>query len=284
LRFDFSHFQKITDEEIREVEKRVTARIRENIPLSESRRVPVAEAKAMGAIALFGEKYGDEVRVVRFGSSVELCGGTHISSTGRIGSFRITGESSIAAGIRRIEAITAENCEKFFYAQQDLIHEVRALFNNTPDLVQALRKFFDENAGLKKQAEEFVKEKTAMLKKSVIDNRKEINGITVFIVKGPYPADVVKDLAFRLRGEFPEKMYFAAGTASEGKPLLTVMMSDDLVAQGLNAGLIVREAAKKIQGGGGGQPHFATAGGKDIDGLTAALDEIAGVIAKTYNN
>ncbi len=278
LRFDFSHFQKVTDEEIREVEKRVTAKIRENISLNESRHIPIAEAKAMGAMALFGEKYGDDVRVVRFGSSVELCGGTHISSTGCIGSFRIVGESSIAAGIRRIEAITAENCEKFFYAQQDLIREVRSMFNNTPNLMQALQKFIEENSELKKQAEEFVKEKTVLLKKSVIENKKDINGITVFIVRGFFPVEVIKDLAFQLRGEFPEKMYFAAATASEGKPLLTVMISDDLVSQGMNAGQIVREAAKKIQGGGGGQPHFATAGGKDIEGLAAALDEIVSKI------
>ncbi len=279
LRFDFSHFQKVTEEEIREVEKRVNAKIRENISIDEHRHVPIAEAKDMGAMALFGEKYGEDVRVVRFGSSIELCGGTHISATGCIGSFRIVGESSIAAGVRRIEAITAENCEKFFYAQQDLIRDVRGMFNNTPNLLQALQKFFDENADLKKQAEEFVKEKTMALKKSVIENKREINGITVFVVRGFFPAEAIKDLAFQLRGEFSQKMYFVAGTASEGKPLLTVMISDDLVAQGMNAGQIVREAAKKIQGGGGGQPHFATAGGKDIDGLTAALDELVANLA-----
>jgi alanyl-tRNA synthetase len=274
LRFDFSHFHKVTDEEIREVEKRVTAKIRENIILVENRCVPIAEAKTMGAMALFGEKYDEEVRVIQFGSSVELCGGTHISSTGNIGTFRIISESSIAAGIRRIEAISAETCEKFFYAQQDAVREVRSMFHNTPNLAQALQKFFEENAELKKQVEEYVKEKAVVLKKSIIENKKEINGITVFVVKSPLPAELVKDLAFQLRGEFPEKMYFAAATASEGKPMLTVMLSDDLVAQGMNAGQIVREAAKKIQGGGGGQPHFATAGGKDVDGLAAALDEI----------
>ncbi len=274
LRFDFSHFQKVTDEEIREVEKLVTAKIRENISIDESRHVPITEAKAMGAMALFGEKYGDDVRVVRFGSSVELCGGTHISSTGRIGSFRIVGESSIAAGVRRIEAITAENCERFFYAQQDLIREVRSMFNNTPNLMQALQKFIEENTELKKQAEEYVKEKIVLLKKSIIENKKEINGINVFIVRGFFPAEVIKDLAFQLRGEFSEKMYFIAATESEGKPMLTVMISDDLVSQGMNAGQIVHEAAKKIQGGGGGQPHFATAGGKDVNGLAVALDEI----------
>jgi len=274
LRFDFAHFQKVTDEEIREVEKRVTAKIRANIPLDEKRHVPITEAKAMGAMALFGEKYGDDVRVVRLGSSVELCGGTHISSTGCIGNFRIISESSIAAGIRRIEAITAENCEKFLYAQQDAIREVRSMFNNTPNLVHALQKFFNENSDLKKQVEELVKEKIVKWKKTLIENKKIINGITVFEVKGEFPAEVIKDLAFQLRGEFPEKMFFVAGTAHENKPLLTVMISDDLVAQGMNAGQIVREAAKKIQGGGGGQAHFATAGGKNTEGLTAAIDEI----------
>ena len=278
LRFDFSHFQKVTDEEIREIEKHVTAKIRENITMSESRCVPIDEAKAMGAMALFGEKYGEEVRVIRFGSSVELCGGTHISSTGNIGTFRIISESSIAAGVRRIEAITAETCEKFFYAQQDLLRGVRSMFNNAPNLVQTLQKFFDENIELKKQVEEYVKEKTVLLKKSIIENKKEIHGITIFVVKGHLSAELVKDLAFQLRGEFSEKMFFVAATVSEGKPMLSVMISDDLIAQGMNAGQIVREAAKKIQGGGGGQPYFATAGGKEVDGLAAALDEIIGKI------
>ncbi len=274
LRFDFSHFQKVTDEELREVERRVTAKIRENISLDEKRHVPVEEAKTMGAMALFGEKYGEDVRVVSFGSSVELCGGTHISATGCIGSFRVVGESSIAAGVRRIEAITAEACERFFYVQQDMIRETRTMFNNAPDMILAIRKFIEENEELKKQAMEMMKEKVQSLKKLVIENKKEINGVNVFIVKGFYPAEVVKDIAFQLRGEFPEKMYFVAATEAEAKPMLTVMLSEDLIKQGLNASQIVRDAAKKIQGGGGGQPHFATAGGKDISGLTGALDEM----------
>ena len=278
LRFDFSHFQKIADEEIREIEKQVTAKIRENILLDERRNMPVADAKSMGALALFGEKYGEEVRVVRFGSSIELCGGTHLPATGCIGSFRIIGESSIAAGVRRIEAVTAETCEKIFYTQQDLIRDLRAKFHNAPDLLQTFRKFVEENAGLKKRVEEFVKEKTLALKQAIIERKKEVNSITVFTVRGTFPAEIIKDLAFQLRGEFPKKMYFVAATASEGKPMLTVMISDDLVAQGMNAGQIVREAAKKIQGGGGGQPHFATAGGKDAEGLPAALEEMAGKV------
>jgi len=274
LRFDFSHFQKLTDEEIREVEKRVTAKIREDIALDESRHTPIAEAKKMGAMALFGEKYGDDVRVVKFGSSIELCGGTHIASTGRIGTFRIVGESSIAAGVRRIEALSAETCENFFYAQQDLIHDVRALFNNMPDLRQAIRKFFEENQELKKQAEEFIKEKIQQIKKQIIDEKRTVNGITLFTIKGHCPPEIVRDIAFQLRGEFVEKMTFAAATITDEKPALTLMISDDLVNKGINASQIIREAAKQIQGGGGGQAYFATAGGKNTAGLADALKAI----------
>ncbi len=274
LRFDFSHFQKLSDEEIRKVEKYVTSKIRENIPLVESRNVPIKEAKEMGAMALFGEKYGEEVRVIRFGNSIELCGGTHISSTGRIGTFRIISESSIAAGIRRIEAISGEVCENYFYIQQDTIHEIRSLFNNTPNLLQTLHKFFDENTDLKKKMEEYVKEKTIQLKEVIIRNKQIINGINVFILKGSFPADIVKDIAFQIRGEYTDKSIFVGATDNENKPILTVMISDDLVKDGLNASQLIRDAAKHIQGGGGGQPHFATAGGKNLEGLSNALDEI----------
>lgn len=275
LRFDFSHFQKLTDEEIRRVEKQVTAKIREDIVLNESRHVPIAEAKKMGAMALFGEKYGEDVRVVRFGTSVELCGGTHIASTGRIGTFRITGESSIAAGVRRIEAISGEACENYLYLLQDTVRDLRGLLNNT-DLQQAVRKYIEENAGLKKQAEEMVKEKTQRLKQQIIDRKENRNGINLFVIKGSYPAEIVKDIAFQLRGEFPEKMCFAGATSFESKPVLTLMISDDLAKGGLNASQIVREAARHIKGGGGGQAHFATAGGKDADGLLPALEEMTG--------
>jgi alanyl-tRNA synthetase len=274
LRFDFSHFQKMTDEEVRQVEKLVTAKIRANTLLDEKRHVPIAEAKQLGAMALFGEKYGDDVRVVRFGSSVELCGGTHIGATGNIGTFRIIGESSIAAGIRRIEAITAEVAEDFFYRQQDIIHDVRAFFNNASDLSQAIRKFFEENTELKKQIEEFLKEKLVEVKQLLISNKQVVNGVNQFVLKGLFSAEMVKDIAFRLRGEFPEKMLFVATTTQDDKPLITVMLSDDLVKEGLNAGQIVRNAAKHIKGGGGGQPYFATAGGKELDGLGIALKEI----------
>lgn len=274
LRFDFSHFQKMTDEEIRKVEQFVTARIRNDLKLDENRNVPISEAKAMGAMALFGEKYGEEVRVVRFGDSVELCGGTHISSTGRIGTFRIINESSIAAGIRRIEAITAQTAEDFLYAQQDVLNEIRELMHNTPNLVQSLRKFFEENAEMKKQADEYLKEKTAQLKDVVIKSKQVIHGIDMFMVKGPFPADVVKDIAFQIHGQFTEHSVFVGITDNENKPMLTLMISKDLVEKGMNASQIVRDAAKHIQGGGGGQPHFATAGGKNINGLDKALDEI----------
>lgn len=275
LRFDFSHFQKLTDEDIRKVERFVTAKIREDIARDEKRHVPISEAKAMGAMALFGEKYGDDVRVIRFGDSVELCGGTHISSTGRIGSFRIVNESSIAAGIRRIEAITAEVCEDHYYMQQDILSEMRSLLNNAPNLTQTLRKFFEENSEMKKKMEEYVKEKVVQIKESLIKKKQTINGIDTFILKGSIPADVVKDIAFQLKGQYPQNIVFIGATDAENKPLLTLMLSDDLVKDHqLNASQIIRDAAKHIQGGGGGQPHFATAGGKNLDGLTKALDEI----------
>lgn len=275
LRFDFSHFQKLTDREIRKVERYVTSKIREDISRVEMRHVPIAEAKEMGAMALFGEKYGDDVRVIRFGESVELCGGTHISSTGRIGSFRIINESSIAAGIRRIEAITAEACEDYFYAQQDVLSEVKALVNNAPNLTLALRKFFEENTEMKKKMEEYVKEKTVQLKDALIKKKQVVNGVDFFILRGPFLADIVKDIAFQIKGQFPENSVFVGATEYENKPLLTLMISDDLVkGRNLNASQLVRDAAKHIQGGGGGQPHFATAGGKNLDGLTNAVDEI----------
>lgn len=274
LRFDFSHFQKLTDEEIRKVEKIVTAKIREDMPRIEMRNIPITEAKTLGAMALFGEKYGDEVRVIRFGDSVELCGGTHISSTGKIGSFRIINESSIAAGIRRIEAITAEVCEDYFYAQQDIIMQLKAFMNNAPDLVSAFRRYMEENSDMKKKMEEYIKEKAIQLKDIVIKSKRDVNGTSVFVLKGHIPAELAKDIAFQIRGEYPQHSAFIGATDMKGKPTLTLMFSDDLVSSGLNASQIIRDVAKHIQGGGGGQPHFATAGGKNEEGLERALDEI----------
>ena len=274
LRFDFSHFQKVTHEQLREVEHLVNAKIRENIPLTEYRNMPIEKAKELGAIALFGEKYGDEVRVVQFGSSIEFCGGTHVSATGKIGIVKIISESSVAAGIRRIEAVTGAKVENMFDTIQDTLTDLRTLFNNAPDLKVAITKYVEENADLKKQMEEFIKEKEAMLKAKLIEGAKEIHGVKVIKSILPIPADSVKNIAFQLKGQFPENLFVVIGSEREGKPMLTVMLSDDQVKAGLNAGKLVREAAKLIQGGGGGQPHFATAGGKDTDGLSSAVDKV----------
>ena len=307
LRFDFSHFQKVTPEQIREVEHLVNAKIRENVPLTEYRNLPIDEnvplteyrnlpiekAKELGAIALFGEKYGDEVRVVQFGSSIEFCGGTHVSATGKIGMVKIISESSVAAGVRRIEAVTGAKVEEMFDTVQDTINDLKALFNNAPDLKAAISKYIEENAGLKKQMEEFMKEKEAAVKNKLIEGAKEINGVKVIkavlpmpadaveingvkVIKAvlPMPADAVKNIAFQLKGQFTENLFVVIGSVFENKPLLTVTMSEDQVKAGLNAGQLVREAAKLIQGGGGGQPHFATAGGKNPDGLNAAVDKV----------
>ncbi|NDV81797.1 alanine--tRNA ligase [Bacteroides sp. 51] len=274
LRFDFSHFQKMTDEEIRKVEHLVNEKIRANITQTEYRNIPIAQAKELGAIALFGEKYGDEVRVIQFGDSIEFCGGTHVEATGNIGMMKIISESSIAAGVRRIEAITGVKVEEMMDAVQDTLSDLRALFNNTPDLVVAMRKYLEENAGLRKQVEDFMKEKQALLKDKLLKNIQEVNGIKVIKYYGPMPAESVKNIAFQLRGEITDDLFFVAGTVDATKPLLTVMVSDNLVANGMNAGQLVREAAKLIQGGGGGQAHFATAGGKNADGLNAAIDKV----------
>ena len=274
LRFDFSHFQKVSDEEIRRVERIVSEKIRADLPLEEHRNMPIAEAKKLGAMALFGEKYGDEVRVVKYGSSIELCGGTHIPSTGMIGSLRVIGESSIAAGVRRIEAVTAEGAEDFVFAQQDLIRELRALLNNMPNISQAIRKSIEENAEMKKQIEEYIHEKAAQMKKDIVGKAVERKGIKLLTFVGKGQTDAMKDVAFQIKGEIKDSFLFVAGVIDEAKCTLMVMMSDDLVADGLNAGKLVKEAAKHIHGGGGGQPHFATAGGKNIDGLTIAVSEI----------
>ena len=274
LRFDFSHFQKVTPEQLREVEHLINAKIRENIPLTEYRNLPIEKAKELGAIALFGEKYGDEVRVVQFGSSIEFCGGTHVSATGKIGMVKILSESSVAAGVRRIEAITGAKVEEMMDTIEDTLNELRQLFNNAPDLKAAIRKYIEENAGLKKQMEAFMKEKEALVKGKLINNAKDIHGVKVIKAVLPIPADSVKNIAFQLKGEFPTNLFVAIGSTDNGKPMLTVAVSEDLVATGINAGKLVREAAKLIQGGGGGQAHFATAGGKNADGLSAAVDKL----------
>ena len=280
LRFDFSHFQKVTDEEIRQVEHLVNAKIRANIPLKEYRNIPIEDAKELGAIALIGEKYGDHVRVIQFGSSVEFCGGTHVAATGNIGMIKIVSESSVAAGVRRIEAYTGARVEELMDTIEDTLKDLKALFNNAPDLAGTIRKYIEENAGLKKQMEDFMREKEAQIKERLLKNMQEIHGIKVIKICAPIPAESIKNIAFQLRGEITENLCFVAGTINEGKPMLTVILSDNLVAGGLKAGNLVKEAAKLIQGGGGGQPHFATAGGKNIDGLNAAIEkvlELAGI-------
>ncbi len=276
LRFDFSHFQKVTDEEIRQVEKLVSEKIRANFPLEEHRNMPIAQAQALGAMALFGEKYGEEVRVVKYGSSIELCGGTHIPATGMIGSLRVVAESSIAAGVRRIEAVTAEGAENYTFMLQDSMRELRALFNNVPNLAQTIRKSIEENAELKKQVGDYVKEKVATLKKELIAKAVERHGVKVVVYRGEANVDAIKDLAFQIKGESntDEKVCFVAGIKDGAKCALMVMLSEPLVADGLDASKLVKDAAKLIQGGGGGQAHFATAGGKNSDGLAQAVDRI----------
>lgn len=274
LRFDFSHFQKVTEEQIREVERLVNAKIRENIVLQEFRNLPIEKAREMGAIALFGEKYGEEVRVISFGSSVEFCGGTHVSATGKIGMMKIISESSVAAGVRRIEAITGAKVEEMMETVQDTLNALKALFNNAPDLMVVIRKYFEENAELKKQVEDYRKEQVADIKTKLLSNIREVNGVKVITMNRPLPAEIVKNVAYQLRGEVTGNLFFAAGSIDNDKPMLTVMLSDSLVENGMHAGKLVREAAKLIQGGGGGQPHFATAGGKNADGLSVALDKV----------
>ena len=277
LRFDFSHFQKLTPEEIRKVEEIANRHVREAIALDEHRNVPIAAARDMGAMALFGEKYGDEVRVIRYGSSIELCGGTHVPNTGNIGMVKIVSESSIAAGIRRIEAITGPEVEKMMGRFQDTMREMAELFNNTPDIVGAIRRSIEENHDLHQQVEDYFRERVSnMAKEMLAEAKTNVDGIRTVCMRGVRNPEVVKNVAFTVRSLSPEKTAFLAATSDmSGKPLLTVMFTDDVVATGLNAAKLVREAAKCIKGGGGGQPGFAQAGGKDSDGLPAAFDKLA---------
>ena len=275
LRFDFSHFQKVTDEELRQVERMVNSMIREDLPLDEHRDTPIEEAKKLGAIALFGEKYGDKVRVVRFGPSCEFCGGIHASSTGRIGMFKIISESSVAAGIRRVEAKTGIECEEMMYALEDSIKAIRSLFNNAKDLRGVIQKYIEEHDTMKKSIEAFQAQAVERAKASLVEKARIVNGVTVASAVLPISAQAAKDLAFKVREAIGENLLCVIGSVEAGKPMLTVMMSEDVVKEhNLNAGQLVREAAKLIQGGGGGQPHFATAGGKNPDGLSAAVDAI----------
>ena len=274
LRFDFSHFQKVTPEELRKVEHIVNSRIRKAMPLEEAREMPIEEARKLGAMALFGEKYGDKVRVVKYGSSVELCGGTHVANTGNIGMVRILSESSIAAGIRRIEAVSANGVEDVLDNLQDTMNDMASFLGNASNVKAAVEKAIKENAELRKQVEDYMEERTRNLANELVSRAAVRNGIKVCVLKGPKLPEVVKNVAFTIRKDSPEHTVFIGSTTNAGKPMLTLMISDDIVKEGFNASVIVREAAKLIKGGGGGQPFFAQAGGKDPDGLSAAADKI----------
>ncbi len=275
LRFDFSHFQKVSEEDLRKVERLVNELIRQNFPLDEHRDTPFEEAKKLGAIALFGEKYGDKVRVVRFGPSCEFCGGIHAKSTGCIGMFKIVSESSVAAGIRRIEAKTGTECEELMYKIEDALKAIRLLFNNAKDLQTVIGKYIEEHDSMKKSIEQFQAQAVERAKDELLSRARTVDGVKVVTAVLPLEASAAKDLVFKLRQAVPEGLLAAIGSVANDKPLLSVMLSDDLVSEHkLNAGQLVREAAKLIQGGGGGQPHFATAGGKNVDGLSAAVDKV----------
>ena len=275
LRFDFSHFEKVTDEQLREVERVVNDMIRQDLPRDEHRDMPMEEAKKLGAIALFGEKYGDKVRVMRFGPSCELCGGIHATSTGRIGFFKILSESSVAAGIRRIEAKTGKECEELLYQLEDTLKAVKSFFNNAKDLQGVIQKYIEEHETMKKEIESFQAQAVERTAKRLIENARNINGVKVVAGVVPMAPAAAKDLAFKIRAAFEDSLLCIIGSHDNNKPQLSIMMSDDMVSDhGLNAGQMVREAAKLIQGGGGGQPHFAQAGGKSVDGLSAAVDKV----------
>ena len=271
FRFDFSHFEKMTQEQISEVERTVNSYIRENSPLEEYRGMPIDKAREMGAMALFGEKYGDTVRVIKFGDSVELCGGTHTSATGNIGFFKIVSESAIAAGVRRIEAVTGKYAENAVYLMQDIIRTIRELMSNTPNLTAAIKKLVDDNTALKKELEEAAKKRAEAKIKELTANAEEYNGIKIMTLSGGYQPEVVKNIGFSLLREVPESAFIAAYEQA-GKPQLLLMYSPELVEKGANAVNDIREAAKHIMGGGGGQATLATAGGKKIEGLAEAFN------------
>ena len=281
LRFDFAHFQKMTDEEIRRVEQIVNEAIRNNASIDEHRNIPIKQAQEMGAMALFGEKYGDEVRVVRFGNSVELCGGTHTSATGNIGLFKIVSEGAISTGIRRIEAITATKAEEYLYQQVDSIKSLKSSLGNPPDLMVATDKLINENAELKKQLEALTKEKVKGIKNELKLTAKSSNGASVIAqIVDLDTADAIKDLAYQLRDEI-DNLFLAVGAQVSGKPMLTIMIANSLIeSKKVNASTIIREAAKEMKGGGGGQPFYATAGGKDANGLTQAIAKAVEIFEK----
>ena len=276
LRFDFSHFQKVTPAQLREVEQLVNRAVRADYPLEEKRDATKEEAAAAGAMMLFGEKYGDRVRMVRFGTSVELCGGTHTRATGTIGLFKILNESAISAGVRRIEAVTGEQAERILYAAEDTLTSLGEALHNS-QVETAVRKMLESNDALSKEVESMRREQVAQWAEKIAASTPVREGMQLIAMQTDRRADFIKDLAYNLRSRSPQ-LVFVVGTVSEGKPSLTVMLGEEITSRGVNAGAVVREAAKLMQGGGGGQAFFATAGGKNPDGLQAAIDKAVELI------
>ena len=275
LRFDFSHFQKVTPEELRQVEQMANELVRTDLQLEESRHTPLEEARAMGAMALFGEKYGDDVRVIKYGPSIELCGGCHVPALGKIGSIRIIMETSVAAGIRRIEAVTAAKADELYYHQLDMMNEMKQLFNNTPDLMAAIRRELDENAGLKKQVEDFIQEKLIIFRDKIINSAQDLGDLKLVRLDGEHDPNIIRGVMPLLKGHFTDVRFAVVGaTEWQGKPTIALFLSQPMVDAGFNAGNIIKAAAKHIQGGGGGQPWMATAGGRNTQGLADAMEEI----------
>lgn len=279
LRFDFSHFQKVTPEELRQVEQMANELVRTDLQLEESRHTPLEEARAMGAMALFGEKYGDDVRVIKYGPSIELCGGCHVPALGKIGSIRIIMETSVAAGIRRIEAVTAAKADELYYHQLDMMNEMKQLFNNTPDLMAAIRRELDENAGLKKQVEDFIQEKLIMFRDNILNSAQDLGDLKLVRLDGEHDPNIIRGVMPLLKGHFTDVRFAVVGaTEWQGKPTIALFLSQPMVDTGFNAGNIIKAAAKHIQGGGGGQPWMATAGGRNTQGLADAMEEIVSML------
>jgi alanyl-tRNA synthetase len=281
LRFDFSHFQKVTNEQLREVEQLVNAAIRANNPLDERRECPIDEAREAGAMMLFGEKYGDKVRMVRFGESVELCGGTHTSATGNIGMFKILSESAISAGVRRIEAVTGVGAEKVLYAAEDTIRQIEEFFHNSK-IVPAIKRLIESNEALSQEVEQMRREQISAMAEQLSKACPEVDGMQLIARTFERPTEFVKDLAYNLRAKMP-RLVLVAGSVAGGKATLTIMLGDEIVAAGANASQVVRTAAKEINGGGGGQPFFATAGGKNPEGMQKAIDVAVELIKNELN-
>ena len=279
FRFDFSHFAKMTEEEISAVEHKVNEMIRADYHIEETRDATMEEANAMGAIALFGEKYGSRVRVVKFGPSVELCGGTHAAATGNIGFFKIVSEGAVAAGVRRIEAVTGEAAEQYLDKISEMLSAARAFFNNTPDLAAAIQKTLSDNEALKKEIEGFMAEKAEEISRRLIENAETVGNVKLIRFDRSLDPALVREAVMRLQ-KVTSGFIFAGAFEFGGKPNLVLSYSPDLVAAGKNAGKDIREAAKCIQGGGGGQPGFATAGGRNIEGLSAALDMLVDIATR----